>query len=283
LKDGILRSPSPEVREILMDFTGGDTGATELTPEQRVYILGQCTNLNMLHWAVSLASSTSPGHQTPRPREHPGRQWENTYTFSQPLPNLEEVHALPRGYTPEPHDSRGTEAPPNPIPWTPRFLLEECVYTDGSYIKGHPRLGAAVVHIPACTTIYIEAAGSEEIRTIMRAELVVIHAALSRFEDHPWIGVFTDSLSSLQAIRLQYYRPVLTTSLHYHHHMLLLQSISNLLEDRREKGFSTTLRKIRAHTHIRGNDLADATAKLAVTDFDTLPLDQTLRVWKSGR
>ena len=53
--------------------------------------------------------------------------------------------------------------------------------------------------------------------------------------------------------------------------MLLLQSISQLLQIRRENGFSTTLRKIRAHTNIRGNDLADAAAKLAVTDFDTLP------------
>jgi hypothetical protein len=112
----------------------------------------------------------------------------------------------------------------------------------------------------------------------MRAELAAIHTALSRFEDHPWIGVFTNSLSSLQAIRLHYYRPSLTIAPHNHHLMLLLQSISNLLENRREKGFSTTLRKIRAHTHIRGNDLADATTKLAVTNFDTLPTDQTMRV-----
>ena len=112
----------------------------------------------------------------------------------------------------------------------------------------------------------------------MRAELVAIHTALTKFEDHPWIGVFTDSLSSLRAIRLNYYRPGLTTAPHYHHHMLLLRSNSQLLENRREKGFSTTLRKIRAHTNIRGNDLADATTKLAVTDYDTLPPDQTQRV-----
>ena len=58
-------------------------------------------------------------------------------------------------------------------------------------------MGAAVVHIPTCTTIYIDAAGCEETRTIMRAELVAIHTSLTKFEDHPWIGVFTDSLSSL--------------------------------------------------------------------------------------
>jgi hypothetical protein len=60
--------------------------------------------------------------------------------------------------------------------------------------------------------------------------------------------------------------------------MLLLQSISHLLESRHEKGFSTSLRKIRAHTHIRGNDLADAAAKLAVTDYDKLPPELTMRM-----
>ena len=59
----------------------------------------------------------------------------------------------------------------------------------------------------------------------MRAELVAIHTALSNFEDDPWIGVFTDSLSNLQAIRLHYYKPGLATTPHYHHHMLLLQRI----------------------------------------------------------
>ncbi len=139
-------------------------------------------------------------------------------------------------------------------------------------------MGAAVVHIPTRTTIYIDATGCKETRTIMRAELVAIHTALTRFEDHSWLGVFTYSISSLQAIRLHYYKPGLTIAPHYHHHMLLLQRISNLLETRREKGYSTSLRKIRVHTHIRGNDLADAAAKLAVTYFDTLSDDQTARV-----
>ena len=43
-------------------------------------------------------------------------------------------------------------------------------------------------------------------------------------------------------------------------------------------GRRTTLYKIRAHTDIRGNDLADTAAKLAVRSFGTLPPNQTLRV-----
>jgi len=49
MKDMTLQSPSPEVREILMGFTSEDTEAAGLTPEQRIHILGQCTDLNLLH------------------------------------------------------------------------------------------------------------------------------------------------------------------------------------------------------------------------------------------
>ncbi len=51
------------------------------------------------------------------------------------------------------------------------------------------------MHIPTSTTIYIDAAGTEETRTIMRADLVAIHTALTTFDTHDWIGIFTDSLS----------------------------------------------------------------------------------------
>jgi len=83
---------------------------------------------------------------------------------------------------------------PAPYPRVLQFLPKQWVYTDGSDITDHPRLGAAVVHIPTSTTIYIDAAGTKETRTIMRAELVAIHTALTTFVTHDWIGIFTDSL-----------------------------------------------------------------------------------------
>ncbi len=64
--------------------------------------------------------------------------------------------------------------------WTPKYQHEQWVYTDGSNIKGQPRLRAAVIHFPTCTTIYIDAGGTEEILTIMRAELVAIYTALDK-------------------------------------------------------------------------------------------------------
>jgi len=135
-----------------------------------------------------------------------------------------------------------------------------------------------VVHIPINTSIYIDAAGTEETRTIMRAELAAIHMALSIFSTHDWICIFTDSLSSLQAIRHHHTNPGTTSAKHYYHHSLLLESITDLLEARQRAGIRTTLHKVRAHTNIRGNDLADAVAKMAVTHYATLPPSQKWRV-----
>ena len=233
----------------------------------------------VIYWTLALASASPSRIPNTNLREAPDTLVGPTYTFSQPLSPLEETRTLPRtGNTHPAPISTTPDTPPTPVPWTPQFSYEEWVYTDGSDIKGHPRLGVAVVHIPTNTTIYIDAAGCEETRTIMRAELVAIHTALSRFADHSWLGIFTDSLSSIQAIRLHHQRPGLSRTPNYHHHMLLLQGITDLMETRQVKGYSTVLRKIRAHTHIRGNDLADTAAKLAVTDFDTLPGENTLGV-----
>jgi len=76
--------------------------------------------------------------------------------------------------------------PPAPHLWTPKNIPENGVYTDGSKIDGHPRLVASVVHIPTATTIYIDAVGTEENRTIMLADLVAIHTALTTFARMDW-------------------------------------------------------------------------------------------------
>jgi ribonuclease HI len=86
-----------------------------------------------------------------------------------------------------------------------------------------------VVHVPTCTTIYIDAGGIDEIRTIMRAALVAIYTALDKFAAHDCVRMFTDSLSSLQAIRHRYTNPGAHGSQHYHHHMLLLSVITDVL------------------------------------------------------
>ncbi len=112
----------------------------------------------------------------------------------------------------------------------------------------------------------------------MRADLVAIYTALATFVSHEWICVFTYSLTSLKAIQHHRTNPGTTSAKRYHHHSIMLSGITTLLEERKLTGLRTTLHKLRGHTNIRGNDLADAAAKLAVTHFDTIPPSQTKRV-----
>ena len=158
------------------------------------------------------------------------------------------------------------------------FRPEHWVYTDSSDIKGQPRLGAAVVHVPSYTTIYIDKGGRDETRTIIRAELVVIYTLLDKFAKLECVGIFTDSLYSLETIRQRYTNTGTHGPQYNHRHMLILSGITDLLEERRRRGFRTTLHKIRAHTNIRDNDLADDAAKLKVTQNDSLPESQKLKL-----
>ena len=144
------------------------------------------------NYTTTITTSYPPATYEPG---HLGRR----YTSSQPLPDLEDTNFFPSQHAGWASPSNG-EAPA-PYPWAPNFLPELWIYTDGSDITGHPLLWAAAMHIPTITTIYIDVAGTEEIRTIMRAEQVAIHTALAIFSTHDWIGIFTDSLSSLQAMQ----------------------------------------------------------------------------------
>ena len=100
-----------------------------------------------------------------------------------------------------------------------------------------------MLNIPTRTTIYIDAAGIEETPHHHETELVAIQTALATFVSHEWIGKFTDSLSSLQAILHHNTNPGSRSSLNYHHYMLLLESITDLLETKRLADFQITLHK----------------------------------------
>ena len=165
--------------------------------------------------------------------------------------------------------------PPQPIPWQPIHNPEIWTYTDGSHKEGKPRLGASVIHSPTNTTTYIDASGQEETHTIMRAELAAIHVALDKYKNDPWLGIFTDSKTSLHAIQHELQRPSHTT---YHHHKPLIAAIVDSLLYRSELGLTTILHKIRGHTNIKGNDLADVAAKRVVAAWDDIPDHQKLTI-----
>ena len=60
-------------------------------------------------------------------------------------------------------------------------------------------------------------------------------------------------------------------------HKQLLDAILGLIRSRDDKGHSTTLRKLRSHTGIRGNETADTTAKRVILEEDTLPEGLVIR------
>jgi hypothetical protein len=109
----------------------------------------------------------------------------------------------------------------------------------------------------------------------MRAELVAIQVALNTYKDDPWVGIFTDSQTSLHATQNELYRPSHTA---YHHHKPLITAIVTSLEYMIRLGLPTIPYKIRGHTNIKGNDLANAAAKRAITSFEDIPEHQKVTV-----
>ena len=109
----------------------------------------------------------------------------------------------------------------------------------------------------------------------MRAELVAIHVALDKYEHDPWIGIFTDSKTSLYTIQHELQIPSQTK---YHHHKPLLAAMVQIIQYRAELAQPTIIRKIRGHTNIKGNDLADVAAKRVVSNWDEIPEQQKLAV-----
>ena len=164
------------------------------------------------------------------------------YTSCLALPGMKDIPFLPLGWAftlPS-----APPQPPTPLPWTLKYQHEQWMYIDGSDIKVQPRLGDAMVHVPTCTTIYIDARTQTKTHNIMRMDLVAIHTALDKLAKHEWVGIFTDSLSSLQAIRHRYTNPRTRGPQDYQHHLLLLSRIMDLQEERHRQGLRTTLHKI---------------------------------------
>jgi ribonuclease HI len=158
------------------------------------------------------------------------------------------------------------------------------IYTDGSCqkgITGQPnRLGAAFVTVrydsvgislPVQTTL-VRPMGKGPTNTINRAELSAIHMALrhiSECEEVQDICIYTDSLCALQLIKKGLYNP---QHLQYSKHRALVLNIATLLQERAMNDKTTSIKKVKSHIGIQGNELADqgatrmASGKLLATD-----------------
>ena len=96
--------------------------------------LGTPYEKTMAATAADTPTALGPHHQGQR------------HTSSQPLPDMEDIPVFPIQHARRTSPFNGVA--PASYPWAPKFLPEQEVYTDGSDIIGHPRLEAAVVHIP---------------------------------------------------------------------------------------------------------------------------------------
>ena len=172
-------SPYVKAKEALTGFHIGDIDAPGLSALQRIQLLGQYTTLNTLAWTLSTIrthaslAEDDPSCTSPLTHKNCG------YMSSQALSGMMDIPFLPLGGSSTLSSVPSTT--PTPHPWTLIFRLEQWMFTDGSGITGQPRLGAAVVHVPTCTTISIYAGGTNETRTIVRTDLVVIYTALDKF------------------------------------------------------------------------------------------------------
>jgi ribonuclease HI len=175
-----------------------------------------------------------------------------------------------------------------PATWPLRFPHGTGLYTDGSSIKdaltGATRIGAAVFNAGTDATTLVNANGMGPTNTITRAELSAIHAALldgssgeratagnkagTGTTGHPAdaateplaIHIFTDSQASIQLIKKARDAPRL---LKESKHAPLLHGIVGRITAIVLKGGEVHLHKVKSHTGIRGNDIADAAAKEA--------------------
>ena len=126
---------------------------------------------------------------------------------------------------------------------------------------GAPVLGAAVFHAKTNTIQYVNATGSAECNTVVRAELVAIHQALKTYRNQNKIHILTDSLTAIQQILLLHSRPHITAR---DHHYTLLTEIAHILEYTGSRKMPTTIQKVQAHSGIWGNEQADKAAKAVV-------------------
>jgi len=137
----------------------------------------------------------------------------------------------------------------------PRHL----VYTDGS--KLNTSITAAVYQEANDIRETLRLYGhDQELNTVLRAELAGIHKALhvARPPDNlQALCILTDSLTSIHLLNRALYNP---ESLRFHKHKQLLFETAEALQSR---PFPVHIMKVRAHTGVRGNEMADQLATQA--------------------
>jgi len=151
---------------------------------------------------------------------------------------------------------------------TVRWPSTTAYYTDGA-CKQNPDWGAvlgASFYLPSSDITYlIKPGGTRETKTIMRAELAAIYAALLHIlQRRPSVkaaSIFTDSLASIYLIQRVLRAP---STLLENKHFPLLRRIRLLLLTGARSGVLVHFQKVKSHIGISGNEAADVGAALAL-------------------
>jgi ribonuclease HI len=155
------------------------------------------------------------------------------------------------------------------VPQRLRWDARSIIYTDGSCVEkenGTHALGAGVCR-PNCQidTAHVLPCGVGPTNTINRAELCAIyHAVKHTCQFNRDETIATDSLCSLHMINRGIRRP---HTLRHSKHRELVTGIVQCVKQRATRGYTTRFIKVKSHTGIEGNEMADAIAKKAVDIF----------------
>jgi len=89
-------SPTAEVREALMRFRVGDIGAQGFSQNQRIHLLGHCTDLDAILWMVATIRAHVVPTDTDTPTEVVSTHLRGGYISSQPLPTMADMPLFPK-------------------------------------------------------------------------------------------------------------------------------------------------------------------------------------------
>ena len=149
-------------------------------------------------------------------------------------------------------------------------------YTDGSCIKDGitHKTGAAVYFPHIDLTIKINPRGDGPSNTINRAELSALHNGIisNTASEADALHLYTDSACSISLISRIINAP---WSLGECIHLDLLRNIAEALRSRAERGQTTHVHKVRAHSGVKFNDVVDEKAKSAAKNPDDADVTET--------
>jgi ribonuclease HI len=133
-------------------------------------------------------------------------------------------------------------------------------------VKENPTLGAGVTNPNTLIITHIDIKSQPERHTINRAELAAIAGTHKQENTEEHLSILTDSSFCINTIRNYTIDP---TSYNHHLHKYLLQLTDQLVRKRDSKKLLTRIGKVKSHTDIEHNELANVTAR-AVVDGDAL-------------